>query len=72
MAELGIAECDALISRIMACPGFPPDEKQSLAESHEVLSQQALTASPSERASLAAMCRETARQFEEFLLGMSC
>jgi len=72
LPDIGIAECEAVFARVLACPGLSPEQKRSAADAHRQLRESADTASPERRAEMAAGCRELARSVEEALLDRGC
>jgi len=71
LAELGVAPCQAVVMRFMACPGVPEDSKKQLASVSRRWYQEAQKSQES-REKLAAGCLEMARMTEQMLLDLGC
>ncbi len=71
LAELGVAPCQAVVMRFMACPGVPQDSKKQLASVSRRWYEEAQKSQES-REKLAAGCLEMARMTEQMLLDLGC
>lgn len=71
LLEIGVAPCQVVIARLLACPGVPEDSKRQMAEAARRFRDEA-NASPGARESLAARCLEMARMTEPILLQLGC
>jgi len=71
LADIGIAPCQAVVVRFMACPGVPEDSKKQLASVSRRWHEEAQKSQES-REKLAAGCLEMARMTEQMLLDLGC
>ena len=71
LLEIGVAPCQVVVARLLACPGVPQDSKRQMAEAARHFRDEA-AASPEARELLAARCLEMARMTEPLLLQLGC
>jgi hypothetical protein len=71
LAEIGVASCEAVVARILRCPGVPEASKRQMAAASREW-REAARRSPEARQKLAATCLEMARMTEEMLLEAGC
>jgi hypothetical protein len=71
LLEIGVAPCQVVIARLLACPGVPEDSKRQMAEAARHFRDEA-AASSAARESLASRCLEMARMTEPILLQLGC
>jgi hypothetical protein len=71
LLEIGVAPCQVVIARLLACPGVPEDSKRQMAEAARHFRDEAATSTEA-RESLAARCLEMARMTEPLLLQLGC
>lgn len=70
LVEMGAAQCEMVIARIIACPSVGAEMKQQLEKKRAEIRQ--LAVDPKNRESLGAACRQLVEAMEETLRRLSC
>ena len=70
LMELGAAQCEMVIARVIACPNFDASIKKELEKKRVELRQ--LAVNPKNREMLGAACRQLVEEMEEMLRRLSC
>ena len=70
LVEMGAAQCEMVIARVIACPSVGAEVKQELEKKRVELRQ--LAVDPKNRETLGAVCRQLVEAMEETLRRLSC
>ena len=70
LMELGAAQCDMVIARVLACPNIGAEIKDELKKKQIEIRQMAVD--PNQRTEVAAACRQLTEMIEETLRRLSC
>jgi N-acetylglutamate synthase-like GNAT family acetyltransferase len=70
LVEMGAAQCEMVIARVIACPSVGAEMKKDLEKKRVEIRQ--LAVDPKNRESLAAACRQLVEAMEETLRRLSC
>lgn len=70
LVEMGAAQCEMVIARVIACPAVGAEVKKELEKKRVELRQ--LAVDPKNRESLGAACRQLVEAMEETLRRLSC
>jgi len=70
LVEMGAAQCEMVIARVIACPSFDASIKKELEKKRVELRQ--LAVNPKNREMLGAACRQLVEEMEEMLRRLSC
>jgi hypothetical protein len=71
LGQIGVAPCESVVGRFLACPSVPEGSKRQLVEAARRWREEAAS-SVEARERVAATCLEIARMTEEMLLGNGC
>jgi hypothetical protein len=70
LMELGAAQCEMVIARLIACPQIGAEFKDELRKKQAEIRQMAVD--PKDREQVAGMCRQLVEAMEETLRRLSC
>jgi hypothetical protein len=70
LMELGAAQCDMVIARVLACPNIGAEIKDDLKKKQIEIRKSAVD--PNQREEVAAGCRQLTEMIEETLRRLSC